>query len=345
MPTTYAIIKGNQYFDATLYTGNGGTQSIVNSGSMQPDLVWIKTRSNALSHCITDAVRGTNLQLASNSTGGDQSTTDGITAFNSNGFTLGAGTQQYSSNTNTYTYVGWQWRASNAAAVTNTDGSLTSTVSANTTSGFSIVTYTGTNNQETIGHGLGAVPAMIIVKARSGGTENWAVYNKNIGAANKLFLNLTNASTATGNWQSTTPTSTVFYVDGSSTSVNASGWTYVAYCWSEIAGFSKFGSYTGNGSTDGPFIYTGFRPAYLLIKNTTTGSTDWVAIDDQRLGYNVTDVALNPNANYAENSGYATDLVSNGFKIRTTTSYMNSNGSTYIYAAFAEMPTKYANAR
>ena len=290
MPTTYAIIKGNQYMDATLYTGNGGTQSIVNAGGFSPDLVWIKNRSNALSHCITDAVRGTNLQLASNSTGGDQSTTDGVTSFNSNGFSLGAGTQQYSSNTNSQTYVGWQWRASDSAPVTNTNGSITSTVSANTTSGFSVVTYTGTGaSSATIGHGLSAVPKMIIVKSRSNAIK-WGVYHVSLGNTKMAYLNETSVpGTSSVYWNDTTPSSSVFTI-GNGDEVGINGATYVAYCWSEVPGFSKFGSYTGNGSSDGPFVYCGFEPKFLMTKNSDNAVQGWTMQNPANLGYNVVDI-------------------------------------------------------
>jgi len=339
-----ASTTANKYMDATLYTGNGSTQSITNSGSMQPDLVWIKVRSNALSHCITDAVRGTNLQLASNSTGADQSTTDGITAFNSNGFSLGAGTQQYSSNTNTYTYVAWQWKA-NGSGSTNTAGSITSTVSANTSAGFSIVTYTGTGANATVGHGLGVAPSMVILKRRDAAAYNWMVWQSALTGLQ--FLNLDTTGAVGSNaaiWNSTIPTSTLFSL-GTNSNLNANGGTYVAYCFAQVAGYSAFGSYTGNGSTDGTFVYTGFRPRFIMYKRTdTTGS--WVMIDAARGPYNVINPYLLAEGSGAEDSAnIILDFLSNGFKQRNTFGSSNASGGTYIYMAFAESPFRYANAR
>lgn len=342
MPTTYAIPQGNQYMDVTLYTGNASARSITNSGAMKPDLVWIKSRNNTWSNALTDAVRGTGKYLKSNSTDAESTDANSLTSFNSNGFSLGSVGGSFNSNGDTY--VAWQWRAS-GTTVSNTAGSITSTVSVNTTAGFSIATYTGTGSNATVGHGLGVAPKMVIVKRRDS-TGSWPVYNASLpSAAYEMFLERTEAAgTPSASWNNTAPTSTVFSI-GTGVAVNVNGGTYVAYCWSEVNGFSKIFSYTGNGSTDGPFVYCGFKPAYVLIKNSSTTGTDWVAIDNKRLGYNVTDVALNPNRDYAENSGYSIDLLSNGFKIRTTTSYMNTNGSTYVFMAFAENPFKYANAR
>jgi hypothetical protein len=339
------VVDGGEYFNTVLYTGNGSTQSITGVG-FQPDWVWIKTRSNALSHCITDSVRGTNLQLASNSTGADQSTTDGITSFNSDGFSLGAGTQQYSSNTNTLTYVAWNWKA-NGAGVTNTAGSITSTVSANTTAGFSVVTYTGTGADLTFGHGLNVKPAMVIVKPRSF-ADNWVVWNKNLPTPTTAYLYLNISSAANnfaGFWNSTEPTSTVVSI-GANSNTNTNGGTFVAYCFSEVAGYSAFGSYTGNGSADGPFVFCGFSPAFVMIKRTDAVEP-WNIYDNRRLGYNPASKGLYPNASDAENdaSGRYKDLVSNGFKIRGTSGEQNASGGAYIFMAFAENPFRNALAR
>jgi hypothetical protein len=344
LPTS-TIVKGNTVMDATLYTGNGSTQTITNAAPFKPDLVWIKNRSNAFSHCITDSVRGTNLQLASNSTGADQSTTDGLTAFNSNGFSLGAGTQQYSSNTNSQTYVGWQWQAGQGTTSSNTSGSITSTVSVNASAGFSVVTYTGNGTGgATIGHGLGVAPKMIIVKNR-GSVTSWLVYHSSVGATAWLELNATDASQSNaGAWNNTAPTSSVFSV-GNFGSVNESAKNLVAYCWSEVAGFSKFGSYAGNSSSDGPFIYTGFRPKYILIKNISNGTTDWYIFDTTRSTYNVANTVLNANLSSAELTGGDIDILSNGFKPRASTTATNKTGDTYIYACYAENPFKNALAR
>lgn len=336
------ILQGNQYMDAVLFdTQSGSYPKTITGSNFQPDLVWAKSRTQAYPHFLFDSVRGTGITgLNSNNT--DAQGSDGTTnlsSFNSNGFTIAAGDAIGYTNG-----VSWFWKASNAAGVTNTAGSITSTVSANTTSGFSIVTYTGTGSAATVGHGLGVAPKMIIVKSRSA-VNDWPVYHASLGASYLMKLNTTDSVYGPNSvyWNGTAPTSTVFSLG---TSINnTSSATFVAYCFAEVAGFSKFGSYTGNGSADGVFVYTGFRPAFILVKKTDTSGTDWVVMDNKRLGYNVTDVALNPNASYAENSGYATDFTSNGFKLRTTTSFLNGSGATYIYACFAENPFKNALAR
>jgi hypothetical protein len=340
-----AATTANKYFDATLYTGNNSTNVITNSGLMQPDLVWIKGRSQSSNNVLQDSVRGVNRYLISNSTGAEG--TDGsVTAFNSNGFSLttDAGV---SFNANGTTYVGWQWRASNATAVTNTAGSINSTVSANTTAGFSIVTYTGNGTAgATIGHGLGAVPTFIIVKNRSS-SQNWLVYSAVYGANMYGYLNLTNAwVTDTTGFNNATPTSTVFTV-GTALETNGSTNNLVAYCFTPIAGYSAMGSYTGNGSTDGPFIFTGFRPEFILIKLASSGGESWTINDAARNTYNVSDSILYPNLSDAEGVGAGAyiDFLSNGFKIRNNNPRNNSSSATYIYYVVAQSPFKYANAR
>jgi hypothetical protein len=344
-----ASTTANKYFDVTLYTGNGSTQNITNSGSMQPDWAWIKVRSSAGSHALADSVRGSTIQLASNNSDAEITRADTVTSFNSNGFSLGANTTGYSVNLNTATYVAWQWRASNATAVTNTAGSITSTVSANTTAGFSIVTYTGTGANATVGHGLGVAPSMVIVKRRPTAGSNWPVWHIGIANTEYLMLNSSNAkTTGLAWWNSTSPTSTVFSV-GSDPDTNGTV-AIVAYCFAPVAGYSAFGSYTGNGSTDGPFVYTGFRPKYWLIKRTDS-SDFWVTDNSVTSPYNLTSKYLLPNTADAEGdtgsnpAGQAMDVLSNGFKLRNTNSGRNASGGTYIYMAFAENPFKYANAR
>ena len=338
-----ASTTANKYFDATTYTGTGSTQNITNSGSMQPDFVWIKNRSSTNSHQLTDSVRGVNLALASDLTIAEF--TGNINAFNANGFQLTGATNAV--NASGQTYVGWQWRASNATAVTNTAGSITSTVSANTSAGFSIVTYTGTGANATVGHGLGIAPKMVIVKNRTD-ASGWRVYNANLtSAAYVVYLNATNAQTLEAiAFNSTAPTSSVFSV-GASGDTNGNGKSEVAYCFAEIAGYSAFGSYTGNGSSDGTFVFTGFRPRFLMIKRTDTGGTDWVLLDSSRDPTNVVDQYLAANLSDAE-AVYANDKVdflSNGFKQRGTASGQNASGGTFIYMAFAEVPFKYSLGR
>ena len=341
MPTP-TIPAGNLFMNATLYTGNGSTQTITNGvagQAFQPDLVWIKVRSTGYSHRLVDSVRGATKLLYSDLTNAESTDVNSLTSFNSNGFSLGnaAGT-----NDTSQTFVGWQWKAG-GTAVTNTSGTISSQVSANTTSGFSVVTYTGAGSTGTIGHGLGVAPSMIIVKPRNV-VDNWYCYHASLGNAQAVYLNLTNASGASPSWNSTSPTSTLFTV-ASNLVTNTN--TYVAYCWAQIAGFSQFGSYTGNGSADGPFIYLGFRPKFVMIKRTDSSTNgDWRILDSSRDTYNVSQNALYANLALAEDSSVtAEDFLSNGFKLRTAINGYNGSGATYIYAAFAENPFKYANAR
>ena len=331
-----AVVQGDDYFNAVLYTGNGSTNAITGVG-FQPDWVWIKERSGAADHGLYDAVRGVQKQLESNTTTAETTETTGLTAFGSDGFTVGALAQL---NTNTDTYVAWNWKA-NGSGVSNTDGSITSTVSANTTAGFSIVTYTGTGSLATVGHGLGVKPAFILTKSRST-TEGWGGYHKSLGASYGIFLELTDAAYAASNyWNNTEPTSTVFTVNVNRTNNG----TMVAYCFAEVAGYSAFGSYTGNGSTDGPFIYTGFRPAWVMIKRTNDTSS-WNIVDVKRNTYNVMNSYLSANTSSAEDSTYPLiDALSNGFKVRQNLDFINQNTGTFIYACFAESPFRYSLAR
>jgi hypothetical protein len=325
--------------DAKLYTGTGSSLSVTGYG-FSPDFVWIKERSGAADHALYDAVRGVQLQLESNANAAETTETTGLTALNSDGFTVGALAQV---NTNTDTYVAWAWDA-NGAGSSNTDGTITSTVSANTSAGFSIVTYTGTGSAATVGHGLGVAPKMVIVKRRNT-TESWQIYH--IGLTSATYCIQLNGAggqiSAATVWNSTAPTSSVFSV-GTDTATNASASTYVAYCWSEIEGFSKFASYTGNGNANGPFVYTGFRPKFWMVKRTDATS-DWFMLDSSRNTYNVSDLPLIPNASSAEFTYITVDFLSNGFKVRNTGADINASGGTYVYMAFAENPLKNSLAR
>jgi hypothetical protein len=336
------IVKGNSYMDATTYTGTGASLSVTNGANFRPDFVWIKGRSGATAHALYDAVRGTTIDIASDSDLAETTQVQGLTAFNSNGFTIGTLAKV---NTNAATYVGWQWQAG-SSTVTNTSGSISAQVRANTTTGFSVVTYTGTGANATVGHGLGVAPKMIIVKQRNG-TPAWVVYHSSLLNTQYIVLD-TNAavvSSATTVWNSTSPTSSVFSL-GTSTGVNASSGLYLAYCWSEIAGFSSFGSYTGNGNADGPFVYTGFRPKFVLIKASSIAANDWALYDTSRNTTNLSNSYLAPSDTIAETTGRGTlDILSNGFKLRNTNSSVNSSGATYIYMAFAENPFKNSLAR
>jgi hypothetical protein len=335
------IKKGNTVMDATLYTGTGSAQTITNAGSFKPDFVWQKARAEVANHRLVDSVRGVDKVLYSSSTAAE-ATTDGVVdSFNSNGFT-GGGSDVVSS---AQTAVAWQWQAGQGSTSSNTSGTITSTVSVNATAGFSVVTYTGIGSSpKTVGHGLGVAPKMIILKSR-GAAVNWYVWHTSLGATQAIEgLNTTAAASTQATFNSTLPTSSVISLGNNDS--NNSGSTYVLYVWAEIAGFSKFGSYTGNGSTDGPFVYTGFRPKFILAKRTDTAGFDWIMTDSSRSPSNVVDKRLFGNTNDAESSATTPyDYLSNGFKLRNTNANENASGGTYIYMAFAENPFKNANAR
>jgi hypothetical protein len=324
------INKGASYFNPVTYTGTGSTLALTGVG-FQPDWVWIKGRSGATDHGLYDAVRGVQKQLESNTTTAETTETTGLTAFGSDGFTVGALAQL---NTSAATYVAWNWLGANTT-VSNTSGTITSTVSANTTSGFSVVTYAGSASNATVGHGLGIAPKLIFFKDRTI-AYNWIVYS----GSNKYFegLNTTAAeSTNATIWQNTSATSSVFYLGGNVDGVNKSGSNQVAYCFAEIKGYSKFGSYTGNGNADGTFVYTGFKPAFVLIKPSSIVG-DWYLFDNKRIGYNDFNAQLYPNLSNTEAQDNKIDLFSNGFKIRSSGTSVNGSGTTYIYMAFAENP-------
>jgi hypothetical protein len=332
--------QAGKYFNPVIYTGNGSSRSITGLG-FQPGFTWIKDRSAGFYHRLADAVRGAGKELYSNDTGAEttNSVNGYVTSFDSDGFSLGTG---IGVNQNGTTYVAWNWRA-NGAGSSNTAGSITSTVSANTTSGFSIVTYTGTGANATIGHGLGVAPRMIIVKRRNG-ADIWPVYHESIGNTQYLRLQGDNPAGTFNVWQNTSPTSSVFYISTDST-VNTNTGTYVAYCFAEVAGYSRFGSYTGNGSTDGPFVFCGFRPKYVMYKNSTN-SGSWIILDASRSTSNVASARLLANTSDAEADGtHLVDFLSNGFKLRNSNTNGNESGSTHIFAAFAEFPQKFSLAR
>ena len=333
----YTTIDNSElYFQTKLYAGNGSSQSITLDGSenMQPDWVWIKSRTDTRKHNLYDVVRGTNKRLVSNADSAEDEpdSNAGVNAFNSDGFTVGSETDVNGSSRN---FVAWNWLAGGSAS-SNSDGSITSSVSANTTAGFSIVTYTGTGSAATVGHGLGAVPKMFWTKRRDN-NESWGVYHHTQGAGKFLRLESTNAvDTSSTLWNNTTPTSSVFSIAVGGIANTSSG-TYVAYCFAEKKGYSKFGSYTGNASTDGTFVYTGFKPAFLIVKNTATSPTDWIMIDNKRPGYNE-NLTMQPNKTDAEGSSATADLLSNGFKVRNQYGGFNGSGAITIYMAFAESP-------
>jgi hypothetical protein len=335
------VTKSNTVFDVALWTGNGSTQNITGL-AFSPDLVWVKARSYAYPTFAFDAIRGATNYLMTSSTGAEDTIANSLTSFNSDGFSLGASAYvNYTSNT----FVGWAWDAG-TSTVTNNSGSISSQVRANPTAGFSVVTWTAGTGVYTVGHGLGVKPAMIIHKCRSN-AEGWLVRHVSIGDSGWLVLNSTAAASTLA--YGGTNTSTVFYnQDGVTTS---SGLTMVAYCFSPVVGYSSFGSYVGNGSgsNDGPFVYTGFRPKWVMVKASSSdpsGGGWWNIIDATRNTYNAATSRLGANSSSAENSSYQwMDLLSNGFKLRELLDGSNVSGVTYIYAAFAEAPLNYSRAR
>ena len=344
------IIVGAEQFNTVLYTGNGSTQSITGV-NFQPDAVWIKSRSQVSSHGLHDALRltagGNPAILYPNDTAAESSGGRWLNTLDSDGFTLNSNT---AGNNSGSSYVAWNWKA-NGSGVSNTVGDTNATVSANTTSGFSIVSFNaGTAGNHTVGHGLGVTPNLIIMKDRdSSGYGNWSVFHSEVctSTSNYLLLNGTGGLGSVANsWGSALPTSTVF---GFGSNVNiAANDDIISYCFANIEGFSAFGKYIGNGSTDGPFIYTGFRPAWVMVKRTSSSGTEWVLFDDKRDTYNEVIHYLFPSSSAAESTAtayYGLDFVSNGFKWRKVHTPTNSSGATYIYAAFAENPFKNALAR
>lgn len=329
---TPSIVNGANFMAATTYTGNAAARSLsnaVNSVSFQPDLVWIKSRTpGATNHALFDSTRGTTKYLSSDTTAAETTNANSLTAFNGDGFSLGTDTTIVNANANSY--IAWQWRES-------------------ITAGLDVVSYAGTGVNRTVAHNLGVAPAMIIVKrSQTGATSNWQVRHTSIAAANSIQLNSTNQAAAAATvWNSTAPTSSVFSL-GTSTDVNASGISYVAYCFAEIAGFSKFGSYTGNGLADGPFVFCGFRPRWILIKNTNgiaAPGGNWILVDTARNTHNLTGTRLMPNSPVQEANDNGVDITAIGFKIRSGDGATNEGNAIMIFAAFAENPSKYALAR
>jgi hypothetical protein len=333
------IDKPTDYFNTILYTGNGSTKSITGVG-FQPDFIWLKERSSTGNHKLNDVIRGTNKYLSSNLSDAEDTTGSGIQSYDSDGFSISNATDI---NDNTETYVAWNWYTG-ATASSNTDGSITSSVSANTTAGFSIVSYTGTGSNATVGHGLGSAPSMIIFKNRSD-TEGWKSYHKSLGATKNLNFNENVAAqTQSGAFNDTEPTSSVFSV-GTFNSTNGSSDNMIAYSFAEKKGYSKFGSYVASGdATDANFIYLGFKPSWVMFKKTS-GADNWLILDNKRSsssGKNLVDFHLRANLSNAESdlsgSDNGVDFLSNGIKLRKNNGEFNASGGTYIYMAFAENP-------
>ena len=322
-------------FNTVLYTGNGSTQAVTGVG-FQPDWVWIKGRDLSYNHALFDVVRGTTKLLQSNTTNAEQ-TTSGVTAIGSDGFTLGS---DVGMNESGGSFVSWNWKAgtsfTNDASSTGV-GSIDSAGSVSTDAGFSILTWTvPASGSATVAHGLGKVPKMIISKSRSNATD-WEVYHHKTGNANTNQLNTTAAANDNNAYNDTDPTSSVFSVTAPGFGANR---TMVSYCFAEVKGYSKFSSYIGNGNANGTFVYTGFKPSFILMKNTADGGANWQMFDNKRDVDNVANHRLFPSLNNAENSDTNNniDIVSNGFKMRTSNGDTNANGSTFIYMAFAENP-------
>ena len=333
------IPKGSLYMDTKLYTGNNSPSNTISGIPFAPNLIWIKARGAATDHVLFDTVRGVYKSLSTNDTTGENNNTNQLQTFTSDGWTMG---DLDTSNAAT-TFASWNWKAGTAVSgsTTGSGTAKTYTGSVNTTSGFSIINYTGNGSSgHTIPHNLNAVPKMFIVKSPSIADDGWFVYNGVQGATKNFRMEATGAvGTSTVYWNDTEPTSSVFTL-GSSGGTNQNGQTYIAYIFADVKGFSKMGSYTGNGNADGTFVYTGFKPSFVLIKNSSA-TADWCLRDDKRSPINVTQDTLFPNTADSESTGgtsYDIDFLSNGFKIRNTSSRFNTSGNTYIYMAFAENP-------
>jgi hypothetical protein len=352
------ITAPNEYFNTLLWTGDGTSSRALTNVGFQPDFNWVKSRSGTEGHALHDSVRGSDanglIVLTSQGTTAESafdatwhSNFGSLDSLDSDGFTVTDGSLSGTYNTSGVTYVAWNWLAGNGTSP-NSQGTIASTVSANQTAGFSVVTYTNAaSGAQTVGHGLSSEPEMVIVKIRNG-VSDWIVYHKELGNTKAVFLNLTSGpATASGYWNNTSPTSSVFSLG---TTWNSATATSVAYCFHSVEGYSKVGSYTGNGSTtgDGTFLHCGFRPAYLIVKRTDATGSGWVVVDSKRNTHNVVDANLFPTASLAEDSttGFLdADFLANGVKLRTSNGASNASGVVYIFYAVAEAPFKSANAR
>ena len=329
------ITDPSAYFQTALYTGNGSsTNAITNDGNsdLKPDWLWLKSRSIVSDNIIFDSTRGTNKRLSGNTTGAE-ATQSYYSSFDTDGFTIGNSNANV--NQNGATYVNWQWKANGGTTASNSNGTITSTVQANTTAGFSIISYTGNGtNGATIGHGLSQTPQIFFPKCLST-TTNWEMYYFPTGGTKQYgYLNLTNAF---GTWSYTAPTSTTIGLSGSGDS-NGNGRTMIGYAFHSVQGYSKIGTYTGNGNANGTFVYTGFKPAFVIFKSTT-GSKDWYMLDRLRTASgNPINKILHPNKSDAESTSAVFDFLSNGFKFRNGDNAWNGDGDSYLYMAFAQNP-------
>ena len=337
------IDRSTDYFRVKLYNGSGSIQSITfdESDNMQPDFIWCKSRNNVRHHYLADVIRGVKSRIRSDAANSEYTanSTSGFDSFDSNGFTLEEDSSSLGLNESGHTMVSWNWLAGGTAS-SNSDGGTNTSVSANTTSGFSIVKWTGDGGATTLGHGLNAVPKCILVKTLDRG-ENWVVYHVGNDASapedKSIRLDGTNAvQDNSTHFNDTAPTSSVFSV-GASNGVNPNGEDQIAYCFAEKKGYSKFGTYKGNSNADGPFVYTGFKPSFIIGK-VSSDINDWFMFDNKRSTFNAVDDSLFPNKTDAESTSHVIDFLSNGFKVRDSDGTVNSTGNTYIYMAFAENP-------
>ena len=336
---SYITFQPSDYFNTKLWNGNSSTQAITGVG-FQPDFVWLKQRTGTQRHQLLDAIRGANVILKSDGTDASGADTDILNSFDSDGYTLG---YQDQSNDTGATYVGWNWKA-NGSGSSNTDGTINTTyTSANTTSGMSIIQYSGNGTAgATIGHGIGVAPKCVIIK-RTDTTSNWIFGTGARGFDKFLYLNTTGAETDNaGTFNDTAPSSSVITL-GSWNDVNNSSGTYIAYCFAEKKGFSKFSSFVGNGSTDGTFVYTGFKPAFVVVKKSSEATGQWRMMDSKRSTSNVVNKSVYANLSNAESSDTMLDFTAQGFKMRSTDQDVNKSGVTYIYMAFAEEPLVSSN--
>jgi len=330
-----AVDKSTDYFNTKLYTGTGNSNAQTGVG-FQPDWIWLKNRSASSNHFVNDVLQGITKELRPNLSNTQADDNQLITAFGSDGFTVGT---SGSGNTNGNNYAAWNWKA-NGSGSSNTAGSINSTVSASTTSGFSIVKWTGNGSTATVGHGIGAVPKMVMVKSL-GNATTWMIQHASLGNAKEIYLNNTSAAGNSTAWNSTTPTSSLFTVTGGAgDGVNASG-DYIAYCFANVKGFSKVSSFIGNGNVDGPFLFCGFKPAFIILKNTIDGAKNWEMLDNKRPGQNPADDLLFPDTVDAESASQTdrlVDFTSTGVKIRGNSAQMNASGQEFIFIAFAAAP-------
>jgi len=329
----YISFQPNDYFSTKLFTGTGSSNAVTGVG-FQPDWVWIKNRSTTSSHIVQDVVRGATKQLYPDLNNAEVTGSDGVSSFDSDGFTVGTGA---SFNGNGNNIASWNWKAGGAAS-TNSNGSVSATVSASTTSGFSVVKYTnpGSGSPFTVGHGLGAAPTCIIVKNLA--SQNWGVWHTGLGFGKYLQLNTTVAEASANLVTATSSTTFSTYYDH-----HTSGAELIAYCFAPVKGFSKFGVYYGDGSADGPFIYTGFKPGLIILKRAGNAGNNWNMIDSKRSPSNDVDKILFPSSTDAEVTTTVADINSTGFKIRLTSSGWNHNQDKFIYLAFAEEPLVSSN--